>query len=220
MLEIQRKYIHLNDNFDVYFITFNNNQSEDIVLVDDIIYIKGEDTLINILIKTIKAYEFITQTLDKKYDYIIRTNISTLVHLNNLYQYLNTSPRNMFYSGGQFIKLGWPLGKNEISVEKQHLSNNYFHTKYYQGTSIILSIDIMNHILQNQHLIEYDIVDDVKIGLLIKDYLPDVYNNLEEINLPKTTFMWYQPDTIFIRNKTNDRERDVYWMGEIGKRLL
>ncbi len=220
MLEIQRKYIHLNDNFDVYFITFNNTQSEDVVLVDDIIYVKGEEIILNILIKTLKAFEFITQILDKKYDYVIRTNISTLLNLNNLYQYLYISPRNMFYSGGKFIRLAWPFSPGYISVEKQHLSNSFYNTKYIQGTSIILSIDIMNHILQNQHSIEHDVVDDVKIGLLVKEYFPDVYNNLEHIQFAKISYCLYTYDTVFIRNKTDNRKRDIYWMSEIVKRLI
>jgi hypothetical protein len=78
----------------------------------------------------------------------------------------------------------------------------------------------MNHILQNQHSIEYDIVDDVKIGLLVKEYFPDVYNNLEHIQFAKITYIFYTYDTVFIRNKTDNRKRDIYWMEEITKKLI
>jgi hypothetical protein len=209
MLEIQRKYIHINNNFDVYFIAFDSQQLEDIILMDDIIYVKGEESLINILNKTIQGLNYLINILGYKYDYVVRTNISTLINLNNLYKFLDSSPRNLFYSGGHLETIGWPLAINEICESKQNLRYQFYNTKFIQGTSIILSIDIVNHLLSNQHLIEYDIVDDVKLGLLIKDLFPDVYNNLNQVQLAYMTYNYIESNSIFIRNKTNDRLLDI-----------
>ena len=212
MLEIQRRYIHTNNNFDVYFVTFDNNQIEEIILIDDIIYVKGEESLINILYKTIQGFNYLIKILNYKYDYVVRSNISTLINLNNIYKFLDLSPRNLFYSGGRLENMSWPLDKTEICKSKQHMRYDFYKTQFIQGTCIILSIDIVNFFISNQHLIEYDIVDDVKIGLLIKEYFPDVYNNLNIVQKAYMTYNNFDPNCIFIRNKSENRIFDTNLM--------
>lgn len=87
MLEIQRNYIHTNDNIDAYFIVFNEEQSEEIQIIEDIISIKGKETYTNILYKTLKSLEYIFSNFLTKYDFVVRSNISTIINLNNLYKY-------------------------------------------------------------------------------------------------------------------------------------
>ena len=166
---IQRVYIHDTKNIDSYFITFNEDQQEETKVIDDIIYIKGKESLINILYKTVKACEYL---IKNNYTYIIRSNISTLINFNNLYNYLKNCPRTLFYSGGTLEIMKWWLSPHELSEDNQCDYNKYFNLKYIQGNAIILSNDIIKWIIENEQ--KYDIVDDVKLGIIIRDNFPQI----------------------------------------------
>jgi hypothetical protein len=169
MLEIQRNYINKNKNIniDVYFITFDEELNEDIKIIDDMIYVKGKESLINILYKTIKSLNYIINDLNKKYDYVVRSNISTIVNFDNLCSYLTTSQKTNLYIGGNLVILKWQLAPSEISEHKQDQRNTFFGLKFFQGIGIIFSYDIIKQILNDSNSIEYDIVDDVKFAIII-----------------------------------------------------
>ena len=213
MLELQQKYVHSHDNVDTYFITCMD-QPEEIKVVGDMIYVKGDETPLNILMKTVKSIDYLLNTLHKQYDYIVRTNISTIIHLDNLYKYLESSPRTLFYSGGFLLYIRWSLVEwFHLSSENKHLSNSFYGTKFIQGTSIILSIDMIQTLLRKS--IDYDIIDDIKIGLWIKEDFPDIYNNLENVPMAKFIINEFSPDCVFIRNKSDDRRLDVTRMKDV-----
>ena len=217
MLELQRKYIHNNENIDAYFITLNEEQGEDIVLIDDIIYIKGQEGFLNILYKTNQALHYLINILNKEYDYVVRTNISTNIYFKNLISYLETAPRTMFYSGGFHLTLLWPLALHEIIEEKQQDRYSYYGLKFMQGTSIILSFDVAKIILDYNNEDKYDIVDDVKIALLIKKLLPDVYSNfLNNIAYANISYCFLTENCVFVRNNSpTDRMFDISNMSNI-----
>ena len=75
MLQVQQRYVHKNNNVDSFFIKMDNLQNDDIIIKDDIISVKGEETIFNILYKTIKAVESL---LPNDYDYFIRTKIGLI----------------------------------------------------------------------------------------------------------------------------------------------
>jgi hypothetical protein len=202
MLNVQRKYVHNNTNIDVYFITFDENLEEDVKIIDDFIYVKGKESLINILYKTIKSLNYIINTLNRTYDYIIRTNISTIINFENLLNYLTDCPKINLYIGGKLEILRWSLAQNEISEYKQDQRNAFHELKFIQGIGIILSCDIVNKILSDAHSIEYDIVDDVKLGLIIRDKFPEVYNNIDNIPLARVSYN-FSKESVFIRNRTD-----------------
>ncbi len=219
MLEIQRNYIHQNNNIDAYFIAFNEEQTEEIQIIEDIIYVKGKETYTNILYKTLKSLEYIFNIFPIKYDFVVRSNISTIIHLNNLYQHFLFMPKINIYTGGTLETLKWPLQPYEISSEKQCNKNEYYGLKYIQGTSIILSRDVVKRILEEQHNIEYDIVDDVKLGLIIQKYFPKIYENIEKMPMAKVTYNHFQEDSIFIRNRSEERKLDTHRMREISTKF-
>ena len=75
MLQLQKKYINNHANIDTYFITLNEEQSKDIIVKDDVIFVKGKESYTNILFKTIESLSYINNINPKKYDFIIRSNI-------------------------------------------------------------------------------------------------------------------------------------------------
>ena len=78
-----------------------------------------------------------------------------------------------------------------------------------QVTGIILSIDIVKWIISNE--LSYDIVDDVKLGIIIRDNFPQI----KFLSLAKVSYNNFEEDSVFIRNKTEDRYSDLYRMGNI-----
>ena len=66
-----------------FFVEFRNNQEEIVIEENDYIYIKGEESINpGMILKTCKAFEYINSTYN--YEFIIRTNLSTVFHIPNL----------------------------------------------------------------------------------------------------------------------------------------
>lgn len=215
MLKLQKKYINQHKNIDAYFVAFNKEQDDDITLIDNIIYVKGSESYTNILYKTLKGLEYIHNNISNSYDFVVRSNISTLINLNNLYNFLSSIRNKSIYTGGTLETLKHTLQPYEISEHKQSKRNNYYGLKYIQGTSIIMSYDIVNYLIRIINQIDYDIVDDVKLGIIIKNNLPKIYNNIEKNRRAKVTYNTYEPNSIFIRNRTHERTDDIRVMKNI-----
>jgi hypothetical protein len=195
MYQLTSKFYKSFSNVTTYYYCFDPNINEEYEIKDDILYIKGDEGYIpNILDKTIKAFEFFNEIID--YDYIVRSNISTIINFNLLsYKLLKDKPN---YGGGV----------NEIETLNSDggvIDTNLIGLNYVSGTNIILSNKIVNRILENKNNINYDIIDDVAIGLLIRDYMPDIeltmYNDYYTFENKK--------GSIFYRSRTDDRYDDV-----------
>ena len=76
------------ENIKSYFIKYKKNLHDDIYLDenDNTIYIKGVENFIpGVLDKSIKAIEYCLHNF--KFDYLLRTNMSSFIILNKLYNY-------------------------------------------------------------------------------------------------------------------------------------
>ena len=214
-LELQKKYIHSKDNIEAYFITYGNHE-EEILVKDNIISFKGEEGYMKITQKTIMALDYLINVENRTYDYVIRTNISTIIHLDNLVTYLENEPRENLYAGGLLFSIDWMdynFGINEDTTQKYNLHKFVFA----QGTSIVLSFDVAKYILDNHELIHYEIIDDVAIGLLLRDHKPEAYNSIFR-KKPQRSINSYEKDAIFIRNRSiidDDRGDDIERMSTI-----
>jgi hypothetical protein len=205
MLKIQRSYFHEFKNVTSFFINFRKDQTDDIILDGDFINVKGEDTFSNITYKTIKALEYALNNIS--FDYVIRTNMSTIIDIQKLYDYCLMLPNKNVYASGNFINLQWLDRKGGIK------DKSLFGTLFASGTSIIMSKDIVHYMIQHKSKIRYDIVDDVAIGVFISKYLPSAYypKNAKFFIVPKH-FKANQilNQYIFYRNRAyTDRKKDI-----------
>lgn len=212
MRDIQRQYMHENVSIDAYFIAFDETLTEPVVIDGDMIYIKGKESLVNIMYKTMASLRHITQHLGKTYDYVVRTNVSTVLHYTNLMHYLHTAPRENLYDGGNLTRLNWALATNEISNRRQHQRNAYRGVLYFRGIGIILSKDVVAQLLDVFDDLEYEIVDDVSFGLMIMKHCPIAYRSIVSAPHPKTSFNVFQPGSVFVRHKTRRRDADIVVM--------
>ena len=209
MLEVQRSYLHSFTNVMSFFIDFRENQTNLIEIEKDMIYVKGRDYYLNITYKTVQAIGYM---LKSNFDFMVRTNISTIINIPELYKYCLQLPKTNIYRGGNLLHL------NHIDPPCGILDNKLWGTKYIQGTSIIMSYDIAKLLIDHKSDIRYDIIDDVAIGVCIKKYT----------NIEPTGSHFYHPynynvvptNYIFYRNRCMNRTQDVKNMERIINTLI
>jgi hypothetical protein len=184
---------------------------------DDILLIHGKETYVpGILDKTILALEYFKEDIQNKYDFVVRSNISTIVNFNVLVPLLEVNP-SFEYGGGILNNLQWLDKKGGVTDE------TWFNTKFGSGTSIILSKWVAYDLIQRKHLIRREFVDDLAIGIFIREHRTDIVPE----RLPQSAFV-YVPnvegdekalETIvkkgnyaFFRNHNGDRSIDLKQM--------
>lgn len=162
MYNLTSKYYKNYENIKTIYYTYSDNIIEEYMLEDDILYIKGEEGPgPKITLKTIKAFEYFRDDFNNnKYNFIVRSNISTIINFEIMEKELNKN-NNYHYGGSYARKLDW-LSPNDGIID-----STYFGTVFIVGIGIILSNDLMKIMLQNKHLIPFNIVDDVAIGIFV-----------------------------------------------------
>lgn len=169
LLEQQQKYIHTHKDIDSYFISLREDNKENVEIDNDIIYIKGTESYMNITYKTIVSMDYLINKLNKKYDFVIRSNMSTFINLNPLYNNISRLPKKNVYTGGLLHNL------QHINKKYGRPDKTYFGLNYASGTCIILSNDIVNGIIKNINKINMNIIDDVTIGIHIRQFYKLAY---------------------------------------------
>lgn len=217
MYNILNNYYKNFVNIKTYFYKYNNNIKNNIELDGNIINIKGfESNVHGILEKTLITLKYFEKNIDN-FDYIIRSNISSIINFDLLSEELEKNPI-LYYGGTCVMILQW------LDYDSCIINNKYFNTFFCSGTNIILSKTGYKILIDNIDRIDRTIIDDVAIGALFKDlninatlignndkliHVP-VLNNINEINnLIEKKFIVY-------RNKNDiDRNIDVKQMKEL-----
>jgi hypothetical protein len=176
MQEIWRTYMNSNKNIKSYFIKYDENLQDNIILQNETILIKGRESLIpGCLDKTIKSIEYLLKNTE--FDFIFRTNMSSVVDLNNLYDLLNKD-----------IKCGGVIG---YTNNKSFNSGTNDNQAFVSGAGILINKELCNILVENKMFLNYNIMDDIAMGeLLIKkniNFTPlkrfEVYNYESNLNL-------------------------------------
>jgi hypothetical protein len=216
MFSIQQRFVHSFDEIDTFFVVMRENQVNLVEQENDIIYVKGKEHVLNVLYKTISALEYLFQKTE--YDFVIRSNISTIIHIPKLIQYLYNIPTTRIYTSSQFFKLNW------IDHNAGIHNTSLFGTIYASGISITLSNDTVKYLINNKDKLRYDIVDDISIGLFFQTHNPlilkkgtkymssNLYTNTVTKNININNY-------IFFRNKSSNRMVDIKIMDLIVKNL-
>ena len=193
MKEILSKHLK-RSKIEHYFYYYNSNQTEEFMLKDDMLSIKGkENDIPGILEKTLKSFEYFQ---NKEYDYIVRSDISTVVNFKELGGYLYSNP----------IDYGGPLLCNNKLDKSSIKSENYV-----SSTCIILSKKVVKTLIDNKaEVLNYEIADDVSIGMYLHN------NNITsfKISIDSTDGYILNSDRpikgkIAYKNKCSSRQDDV-----------
>ena len=139
-----RTYMNLHPNIKSYFIKFDNQLTTDILVDNNTIFIKGNESFIpGCLIKTLETINYVLK--NEEFDFIFRTNMSSVVDLNKLYNFVLNNKND--YSG----------------VVGRHNNINFA-----SGAGILLSKQMCYNLISYKNLLNYNLLDDVSIGLLFQ----------------------------------------------------
>jgi hypothetical protein len=224
MLEIQRNYLNnFQNEVTFYFIQMNNEITNELEITDDFIFVKGDECFLNILKKTVVSMRYVLE--NHKFDFLIRTNISTILSIKKLTNFLSFIPKNNYYGSGIYLNL------QNIAHPYGVVDDSLFGTIYGQGTCIILSNDIVKNICNNSDKLRYDIVDDLSIGVYLNtirpgiveyssEYQPSMFNSeLQDIKNISNNYIIYRNRTS-VSSDSETRCDDIVNMRFITRMLL
>lgn len=200
---LQREQIHQHTVIQ-YFYTYSDTLEG---LVENVLYIKGVESLLpGVLNKTITAIEWCNHIA---FDYLVRSNISTVIDFNNL-PYHELEKDTMVYASSLVNTLTWIDAGSGIHTEQ------YRGTRFASGTNIIMNKPTIDYLIVNKDKINRDIIDDVSLGILMNGVVtsiqlstPLIINDASKIG-------------VFYRNRSwsPTRKRDIKRMSEIVTLLL
>lgn len=212
-----------------FFVYSNPTISSDVYVTNDSISHRSLESLRpGILYKTIAAMSACSELF--KYDYILRTNLSSFVHIPRLLKYLDK--QKLFdYAGGHFNNL--PDHPNK--THEHGVVNTYMGVKmdskfiFLHGACFILSRDLITRILgivsnkPERIRIAENAFDDVAISLLLNDCVVrritddgycapnefvNLYANKYQCKTVEEPDVYGANENIFhFRNKTSDDEQ-------------
>jgi len=208
MKNITSKYLKT-ANIPYFYYCFSPHINNRFVIDGDMIEIKGVETFVpGILLKTLEALKI---SLLFDYDYILRTNISTIVNISEISKFLKNEPVN--YGGGTVFDLQWDDANAGITNGK------YKGTLFAQGTAIVLSRDCVKLLIDNQHHIDRTVVDDVSLGVFFDKFKIPAINMSDKLKFVSNSDV-FSPKTVFYRNKRISREDDLIHMEHIVNELI
>lgn len=207
MYNSTRNYYHLFNNVKTYYYKYDENIINDYEIKNDIILLRGKENSIVSADKTLKVLNLFDCNL---FDYVVRSNISTIINFDLLINYLSKNPVD--YGGGHIFKLTWTDPNYGI------YDNTFFGTDYVSGTCIILSKNTCQYLKSNFEKIHNHIVDDLSIGVFLKDIpITDIGQFYVVCNLNHNYHIIKQniETNIFYRNRNYSRELDAEQIREI-----
>lgn len=200
-------YQKFSDRVDTIYYHYSNESKyhEPYINGDFLVLFGTESSIPGILKKTISAMEFFRE---RGHDYTVRSNISTIIRFDLLIQRLEASPLD--YGAGIVFGLQW------IEPRDGLVDDRYLGYRFCSGTSLVFSKRLVTRILNNKETLHYEIIDDVALGILIQDTLPEV----SPVQIGHLTGHFEEVDTetknfIFYRFKHPDRRTDIQKMDRL-----
>ena len=140
----------VHENIDIYFL-HHDPEIKTSYIDGNIIYCKSEAGLENIGYKTIESFNLL-----KNYDfkYIFRTNLSSYIDQDKLYQKLL-----------------------DLNADYGGLPASHEQIPFCSGAGYLLSKKSIHKIIKNQELWDHNYIDDVALGLLMKTLGVGIYGN-------------------------------------------
>ena len=226
--EYWRLYMNMFSGARSFFIYSDPTITSDMHVTNDSISHRSTESLRpGILYKTLSAMSVCSVLFN--YDYIMRTNLSSFIHIPRLLMYLDTQ-QLYDYASGHFSNLPDHLNKTyEHNVVNQYMGLN-LDSKFVflHGACFILSSDLITRMLgivgnkPERIQVAENAFDDVAISLLLSDcvsrptvtthYIPNefvnLYLNKYQCKTIEEPAVYGTNENIFhFRNKTTDDER-------------
>lgn len=172
--EVWRMYMNSHSNIESFFIEYHSDSN--VKIEKDTLYLPGKESFKNILTKTFLSLDYFIHKNknNKSYDFVVRTNLSTVWDFDYLVKYIETLPKENLYAG--------PIGPY------YRVENGVFWFHFAGGMAIIMSIDVCALLLlpEKQKIAkEFNIMDDIDIGYVL--HLSGIY---------LTPFQYFKVDSL------------------------
>ncbi len=133
----------------VKIITFSGS---DLVKYDgNHLTVVADDDYSNLSFKTLKAFEWVAENIE--FDYLMRTNTSSYIDLENLIKFCDSNNNELLYRGRKITN----------SFNKRTIS-------YVSGAEILLSKKVFKLLIKNKKMWDINFVDDVSIGASLQNH--------------------------------------------------
>jgi len=197
--------IHMKFNNGSIFVLYNPDLSSDYNYNDKtkLLEIKGTESFMpGLLDKTIRAMEICLKLF--KFDYLIRSNISTVIDIEKFNKEILAYNSDFKY-GGKVLELYW------LHPEAGIIDHTHDGLLFAEGCDIVLSRESVVSLVSEKYKLNTNVVDDLSIGIFfkeknIKPIFLSYYHAKYDIDKDKIG------NVIFIRNKSHvhERERDIF----------
>ncbi len=182
--ETWKTYMHLHGDMDSFFIELRPDAPEYGLLEGATILFQGEECIIpGCLRKTILAL----RKYRDQYDFVVRTNLSSIIDLPRLYDYLQESPNRTCYAG---------------------YHGYYGSIQFCSGALFVMSRDIASYVADNADIAS-TLPDDVYIGGLIMNRYGVIYRLLNRHDYSAGNVDIQAPACFHYRFKSEDRMEDT-----------
>lgn len=153
---------YLKNNLKIFLVFGDDVNTDDFSEIDyNIIKSNTNENYIpGILEKTIFGFKYIDKNFD--YDYIFRTNLSSFIYHKNFQEFIKRLPSEKCYSGCKMI-----LSKNDKYYK--FIEDKDKDIVYVSGAGTILSEDLVKILVNESSKLNYKVIDDVAIGILLGD---------------------------------------------------
>ena len=224
MLELQRAYLHKfrHQGVTTFFVRSDENMDGggagggaggggvgegDVRCDGDMISVRGPETYMNILRKTLLAVSFLIDTRQLPFDFLLRGNISTIANIPPLLARIRATSfpdhRENVYAGS--------IVHHQSRREPGFgiVDSTFFGTRFVEGSGILVSRDVAECMVNPENYDKYhhDLIDDVAIGVFIRDYLPAAYYlPLLEEEIEQTGMLRLGRDAMIYANSCSSRE--------------
>lgn len=208
-----------------YYSRFNNVRTVFVLFSEDLLrlhefqgdklILKGRESIMpGLMIKSLEAFILCDAV---QYDYVVRTNISSVINFKNFEKLFESELyKGIEYSGG-FV---WTL--NHLEPVNGIVNRKYFGIRYASGTLACYKTSTIQKLLRLRHYIDYSVCEDLSFGVFCKTVLgEDVIpfpsgkaimntNDLDlSVKMELITQANDQHNPILWRNKSSSRKHDA-----------
>jgi hypothetical protein len=198
-----------------YFIEFNELQNEDVIEKNNTLTFKGNECITpGMIIKTSLAINYL-----KKYDYdfIFRTNLSTVINIHKLIRFINKHDPNKDMCTGFIVRgfitgTGIIMNKNVANI----IANNYHSFNYLE-----LNEDSLISQMFSYFNVEYVQPYECKWGMILEKVNNDDKREYIKYYITNNKYkkFVFDKDILHYRIKNDDRNIDLLFFKDILEQL-
>lgn len=210
---LQTQYLSIfTPQINFFFIEFNEDQIEDVIEINNTLSFKGSESITpGMIIKTSLAINYLK---NHDYDFIFRTNLSTVINMHNLINFINTFNLNQNICSG-FSIFGFITGTGIIMNKNvaEIIANNYTQFNYMG----ICEDCIISQMLSHYNIPYIQPSNNYKWGMIIDTVNEHDKRNYITFYITNNKYeqFLFDKNVLHFRIKNSDRNIDILFFKDI-----